>query len=205
VSIFNSSTTGFTGLVGKYDVGRVVEAILKSPEFYSAPVYRAGMKTPAEVLITAIRNLGLDLDVTSPTSGVLPNQMALMGEQLFQPPDVAGYPGGAAWFSDTTYFNRMNFFNGVVRPFGAYVTPTLSHTAISNALASKTAGALVDYLLGLLVEGAANVQTAARQAILDYVSGGDPNAALPSDDATLSTKVRGAAYLALALPEFQVS
>ena len=36
-----------------------MEAILKSPEFYSAPVYRAGMKTPAEVMVTAIRDRAL--------------------------------------------------------------------------------------------------------------------------------------------------
>jgi uncharacterized protein (DUF1800 family) len=211
VAIFQSSVTGFptaanpSGKTGKFDVGKVVEAILKSDEFYSPAVYRAGIKSPAELIVTAIRNLGLDLD---DGASQLPDQCRRLGEQLFNPPDVAGYPGGVAWISNTTYFNRMNFFDRVVRPNSPAVNPPLNTANITAALGSnQTAGGLTDYLLTLIVDGPNSVQPASRQLIIDYIAGATNAAAstpLPTGS-TLDTKVRGAVYLALALPENQLS
>jgi len=35
--------------------------------------------------------------------------MAAMGQQLYEPPNVAGWPPGAAWFSTGTMLARANF------------------------------------------------------------------------------------------------
>lgn len=181
-----------------YDVGAVVRDILTGPEFYSAAAYRARVKSPAELVISAIRGLGLETDAK-----LLPGQTARMGEELFNPPNVEGWPGGAAWLTNATFFNRLNFLDGLVRPTNALAGP-LATEPLLTANTIATAGALTDYLIGLLIDGAP--ATGARDAIVDYASDSKgAGAALPTDATTRDRKVRGVVYLVLATPEFELS
>src|SRR5258708_40092967 len=100
--------------------------------FYSAKAYRALVKSPAELTAQTLRATGAD------ARGFLAaaNAMAPMGQLLFFPPNVAGWPGGASWINSSTLLNRINFANAAARR-GAAFTPALS----------------VDQLTALLVDG----------------------------------------------------
>lgn len=45
--------------------------------------------------------------------------MAPMGQILFYPPNVAGWPGGASWINSSTLLNRVNFATGLARKTGS--------------------------------------------------------------------------------------
>src|SRR4029077_1480888 len=83
----------------------VVRYILTSPWFTNPAMKYARYAWPAEYVARAIKEVGwqnFTLDrVRSP--------LANMGQLLFEPPNVGGWPVGATWFSTGTMLARMNF------------------------------------------------------------------------------------------------
>jgi uncharacterized protein (DUF1800 family) len=94
-----------------YNVGAVVREILNMDAFYSAKAYRALVKSPADLTAQTLRATGAD------ARGFLAaaNAMAPMGQVLFYPPNVAGWPAGASWINSSTLLNRINFTNLAAR------------------------------------------------------------------------------------------
>ena len=108
-----------------------------------------------------------------------------------EPPNVAGWPGGASWLNSSTMFARLNFLNtlgasaGQTRP--AAPAPVMPKFA--------TAAEAFDYYAGFLLD--ANLPDTARQAVLEYAGG--PAAALSPDTQ------RDLIYLLLAMPQYHLS
>ncbi|HEY6539499.1 MAG TPA: DUF1800 domain-containing protein, partial [Ktedonobacteraceae bacterium] len=72
-----------------HNMGAVMRTLLLSPQFSSAQAYRARVKSPVEFTAGAYRALmGTQGDGTG-----LPGITTLMGQTLFDPPNVAGWPG----------------------------------------------------------------------------------------------------------------
>ena len=94
-----------------YNVGAVVREVFSMDAFYSAKAYRALVKSPAELTAQTLRTTGAD------AKGFLAaaNAMAPMGQVLFYPPNVAGWPGGTSWINSSTLLNRINFANAAAR------------------------------------------------------------------------------------------
>lgn len=88
------------------DIREVLKAIFLSPEFNSAGAYRAKVKRPFELAISAVRTLGADTN-----GGPQMHQwIARMGQPLygFQTPN--GYPDVAEnWVNTGALLERMNF------------------------------------------------------------------------------------------------
>jgi uncharacterized protein (DUF1800 family) len=102
-------TTYINGLAdrfrrSKYDMKTLMHAVLTSAEFAAAPSYRALLKSPTEFMVHAVRALGAPgLTRLVAASG------AGMGQVLFDPPDVGGWPNNEAWISSNTVVERVNF------------------------------------------------------------------------------------------------
>ncbi len=88
-----------------FHIGQVVEAILTSPLFYSDAARYAQIKTPAEYVVGVIRTL--DAPLLSIRN--LPVALSTMGQELLNPPDVSGWPGGRDWINTRTLLARVNF------------------------------------------------------------------------------------------------
>jgi uncharacterized protein (DUF1800 family) len=104
----------------KYDMKTLMHAVFTSNEFSAAASYRALLKTPTEFMLHTAKALGakgLSKVVVAAGSG--------MGQSLFDPPDVNGWPNNAAWISSNTVIQRVNF-----------VTAALSHSKASLPSAS---------------------------------------------------------------------
>lgn len=87
-----------------YSIKAVVEAILKSPEFISTQAYLSQVKSPAEFVANGMRGLGATID---PVKAV--TNMKAMGQMLFDPPSVFGWPPGLAWINTASVLERYNF------------------------------------------------------------------------------------------------
>jgi uncharacterized protein (DUF1800 family) len=88
----------------KYDMKTLMHAVFTSPQFNAAQSYRTLVKTPTEFMVHAARALGepkLSKLVAGAGSG--------MGQSLFDPPDVNGWPTNEAWISSNTVVERVNF------------------------------------------------------------------------------------------------
>jgi uncharacterized protein (DUF1800 family) len=94
-----------------YNVGAVVREILSMDAFYSARSYRALVKSPAELAAQTLRATGANARGFTAAAGA----MAPMGQVLFYPPNVAGWPGGTSWINSSTLLSRINFTNAAAR------------------------------------------------------------------------------------------
>ncbi len=71
-----------------FSVKSALRRLFNLPEFSSPEAYRSLVKSPAEYVAGAIRQLGAEMDGPG-----LPAMTAQMGQTLFNPPNVAGWPG----------------------------------------------------------------------------------------------------------------
>jgi len=88
------------------DIRKTLRAIFDSPEFNSPLAYRAKIKTPFELAVSAIRALGGD------TNGgpVLHQLIQKMGEPLYGYQAPTGYPDNAEnWVNTGALLERLNF------------------------------------------------------------------------------------------------
>jgi uncharacterized protein (DUF1800 family) len=93
------------------DLRAVMETLLFSREFMSEGAWRAKMKTPLELVASALR--ALDANVTDTTA--LAQQLTDMGQTLYGRVDPAGYPTTAdAWSGSAGLLRRMAFANSLV-------------------------------------------------------------------------------------------
>ena len=91
-----------------YNIKSVMEHLLSSEEFYSQRAYRSKIKTPAEFAVGLIRSTGAETDGRK-----IANLMGEMGQTLFEPPDVAGWPDGIIWISSNTMIQRLNYVHSI--------------------------------------------------------------------------------------------
>ncbi len=88
------------------DLRKVMETMLYSGEFFSPGSYRAKVKTPFEMVVSAVRATGAD--VTS--AFLLNNQIQRLGEPLYRKVEPNGYPiANADWVSSASLLDRLNF------------------------------------------------------------------------------------------------
>src|SRR5947209_15859279 len=121
----------------RYSIRAVVSEILAMDAFYSEQAYRSLVKSPAEFVAQSLR--GLSGGAASPwTSGGGPaspspsgggqgggafrqaaTAMAPMGQVLFYPPNVAGWPAGSSWINSSTLLSRVNFATALAQKAGS--------------------------------------------------------------------------------------
>jgi len=91
----------------RLDVGRGVATVLRSRAFFAAANLGTRVLGPVEFVVGAARALEC-LD-PPPSTLLLARWIARMGQDLFYPPNVGGWPGGRAWLSSNGLIARANF------------------------------------------------------------------------------------------------
>ena len=88
------------------DIREVMKTMLTSDEFFSQAVYRAKVKTPFEMIVSAVRATGAQVDFAFP----LANQIAQLGEPLYRKLEPTGYSdANSEWVNSAALLARMNF------------------------------------------------------------------------------------------------
>jgi uncharacterized protein (DUF1800 family) len=94
------------------DVGWAVETVLRSRLFFAPESLGDRVVGPAEYVVGAARALEL-FDPPSSTL-VLAEWAARLGQDLFYPPNVGGWPGGRAWLTTRALVGRANYAAALV-------------------------------------------------------------------------------------------
>jgi uncharacterized protein (DUF1800 family) len=182
------------------DLRAVVRSIVISPEFYSEGAYRAKMKSPLELMASALRALGAETDGGMPLLAFLDR----MGEPLFQLQAPSGFPDRAsAWMNSSSLLARLNFAT-------LLASNRIRGTEInwSQAIPRKTATASADSIdvLSRLLLGT-RLSACSRQAILSSMEAqsalrvdGD---GLPLGGGNEYRAIAALAALVIGSPEFQ--
>ena len=89
------------------DVAALLEAILLSPAFWATSGRQAMFKSPVELIVGTLRML----DVQPPERQLRPLVLGAraMGQELFNPPNVAGWSGGEDWITTGSLLVRETF------------------------------------------------------------------------------------------------
>ncbi len=186
-----------------YDIRATVGAMLKSPAFYSDQAVYAKIKSPTEYVVTALRTLDVPLAAANSAASVS-GALRAMGQDLFNPPNVKGWPEGQAWMNTMTLLTRINFANTVVAEMGKRgLLPAHVHRALSahglNAAQLGTPAQMVDAFWSVCLPGhTPSAQT--RSALMTFVQdSANPNIAHFED------KAPGLVSLILCAPEYQLA
>jgi uncharacterized protein (DUF1800 family) len=176
------------------DIRSVLRTLFKSDAFSRPEAYHALIKSPAEFVAGTLRNLNAETNGTG-----LPGVMSALGQELFNPPNVAGWPGGTAWIATNTMLARHNMAHAV-----ASGTPDVGSSfdaAKTFGLpASPTAREAVHAVTNQLIDG--DISAKEEQRLYDYLG------VRPSDRLHLGRdelKIRGLTYLTLTLPVYQLN
>jgi uncharacterized protein (DUF1800 family) len=94
------------------DIGWATGVILRSRLFFADANVRTRVTAPAEFVAGAVRSLGL-FD-PAPSTLAMADWSARMGQDLFDPPNVGGWPGGRAWVSSRSLVARANYAAALV-------------------------------------------------------------------------------------------
>jgi uncharacterized protein (DUF1800 family) len=171
----------------------VLTTLLSSNVFYSDRAYRALVKSPVEFVVGSYRLFG----VAQAEPGALA-ALRRMTQILFYPPNVKGWPGGSAWLSTSTVLARENFANALMT---ASVVSNSSDwlLAAGPGSARGAAAAIVD----AIVQGDAS--PASRAKLEAYLAGSDSEALGALSPENFDQRMRGGAYLTMAMPAYQLA
>jgi uncharacterized protein (DUF1800 family) len=88
----------------RYEIRPALRALFRSQHFYAVDNRLSIIKSPTQLMVQTVRSLG------TPVRSVdrLVEAGDLMGQELFQPPSVKGWPGGRSWINTATVFTRQN-------------------------------------------------------------------------------------------------
>ena len=86
-----------------YDLSRLLEDIFSADWFYDPANQGTHIKSPVELVAGLRRGLALRFEQELP----LLNYQKALGQTLFQPPNVAGWPGGRNWIDSSSLLLRL--------------------------------------------------------------------------------------------------
>jgi uncharacterized protein (DUF1800 family) len=93
------------------DLRAVLQTMFSSPEFLSVDAWQAKIKSPLEMVVSAVRALNADVNDTF----VLGQRIADLGEPLYGKLEPTGYPTtAAAWTNTASVLGRANFATALV-------------------------------------------------------------------------------------------
>lgn len=113
------------------DTGWAVETILRSELFFANQNIGTRISSPVEFVVGAIRALELLEKKKPPSTMILAEWCRRLGQDLFRPPNVGGWPGGRSWLTSRTIVGRTNFAAALVSgelevPAGAKILAELA-------------------------------------------------------------------------------
>ena len=192
-----------------HNMGAVMRTLLLSSQFSAAMAYRNRVKSPVEFTIGAYRALNINSD-----GGGLPYLVNLMGQSLFDPPNVAGWPGdkvSVLWLNSGAWMTRLSYIDlllihGVFERNG--ITSLVDLQGMVNKYQLSSPEHFVDHFSSFLLDG--NLDSGRRTQLLDYFTakdegGGGAPITLTGGKSYPLGRVRGTLYLMLASPEYQLN
>jgi len=88
------------------DLRSVLKTMFDSPEFFSPASFETKVKSPFEMLVSAMRATSADIDY----GFALEQQLKALGEPLYRKVEPTGYSNkGADWLNSASLLARMNF------------------------------------------------------------------------------------------------
>ncbi|HEY1867277.1 MAG TPA: DUF1800 domain-containing protein [Candidatus Cybelea sp.] len=175
----------------RYELAPVLAVVLSSNLFYSARSYRALVKSPVEFVVGTYKALGL------PAVGEMAvPALQQMGQRLYFPPSVAGWPGGKNWLTSGTMIERQNFLTRLLGSQTLDASSWLRRLPVAPASAAQLLAATILQ---------SDVAPASLNELQSYLSGTGSAALASLSGENYDERISGAVYLAMATPAYQLN
>lgn len=113
-----------------YDIKVALRGLFMSDAFWDDGDRGVLVKSPAEFVVGTLRAFDIGYDNTAPFAA----EIRALGENLFYPPNVKGWPGGTIWINSSTLLARKQFVEQLFR-----ATETAGPRRTNNAMNAKVA------------------------------------------------------------------
>ena len=122
----------------RYDTKLLMRDILTSPEFVAPEMFRALIKSPTDFMVSTAKALG-----ATNLSGTIRQYGSTLGQNMFDPPSVAGWGDGASWISSNTMLQRANFVTAALGTMRTVPSAARAHERhLDSVLAQGTVNEL---------------------------------------------------------------
>jgi uncharacterized protein (DUF1800 family) len=129
------------------DLREVLRTIVTSEEFFARSAWRSKVKSPFEVVVSALRAMDAAVDTTGRTAAVV----ARLGQPIYQHQAPNGWPEtGDGWINTGAILNRINFGMALASgsATGVQVRRWPEYAALVNASREQQVDGVVRALLG---------------------------------------------------------
>ncbi len=124
-----------------YHIGTLMETIFTSDWFYQPANMGTKIKSPVELIAGLKRSLHINFQNPLVVYGVL----RALGQIPFNPPNVAGWPGGKAWIDNSTLMMRLNLPAGLLKQARVDIKSKDSLKALSRSKRISKLEAQIDF------------------------------------------------------------
>lgn len=184
----------------RFELEPMLKNLFLSEEFYSPRAMAAQIKSPVQLVVGALRDLGVK-DISN--YGSVDSAIQQMGQQLFEPPDVKGWRHGRSWISSNRLFSRYNAVADLVKSVPqAGKARGVDIVALLQGGGCPTGSAAVDYLEKACLMHPLTEQK--RQELTAYLGELPPPADWSKQRAQINDRLRGLLVLMLSTPEYQL-
>ena len=111
-----------------YEIKPLLREMLLSDAFWALENRGVLVKSPVDLVIGSLRQFRFSVEDPAPFAVILRQ----LGQDLFNPPNVKGWPGGEAWLNTTTLLARKGFLNRLFRA-DEMVKPDVGMTAMNTS------------------------------------------------------------------------
>jgi uncharacterized protein (DUF1800 family) len=213
-----------------YHLKEVLRTIFRSSMFYSEEARNAVVKSPVVLAIGALKSMREDL----PSGPLILGALRVMGQDLFFPPDVNGWPGGSDWINSNTLLVRYNFANFLMHgvspdEFGVYDRKVVDRGPGRRAFLEKernpdavnwdpqtnlkhlnrvggllTSSDVVDFFLAEFLQRTPSAELRKNLIQLAETDGAGGRRPLSVSDSNFNERIRGLVHLIMSSPEYQL-
>ena len=145
-----------------FNIKPVLSFLFNAEEFYNPEFIGSKIKSPTELMVGALKLLDFPPpkikydDVNNSDYAYIYDLSKVLQQQLFEPPNVAGWPGQRDWISSTTFAYRSGFTDSLINGKKinggkiAFSLPVLEFTRSFNS--SENASKFIDEITTLFFQ-----------------------------------------------------
>lgn len=178
-----------------YELKPALRVLFLSPDFYSEKSKFSLIRSPAEMVVGTARSLGITPGPAIQRAMV--EAMERMGQQLLQPPNVRGWPGGEHWITSATLYTRYNTATTLVN-IAFSISAADSAKLFPNLKGDPSPKEIVDAAIERFIQRPLNEEK--KAALVDSIGPAPLHAGTRDAD----RRIRQMLGLLLSTPEYQV-
>ncbi len=175
-----------------YDLRPMLRNLFLSETFYSDKAIGSHIKSPAELVVGAIR----DLNVKNVNYAAIDSAVVQMGQTLFEPPNVAGWDENKAWINAERILTRYNQMASLIE------RSKVDLVALLEGKGLQTPQQVVDFLAKACL--AVPPSDAKRDQLASFLGQLPPTAEWAAKRDQLNAKLRILIVMLMSMPESQL-